>query len=264
MNAIGKIAGDFLGICRVLGFGYALRWMIAIAVHFREVLAERNLQPADRAMGVGPFHLTMRRYGAEFKITGAGAFSGIREMYVRDTYLRAGMLRIDDGDVVVDLGANMGNFTNLALAHGNGVRVVAVEPNSELIGAFWQSISTNVGFKERASLVRTFLGFHGEKQAQMDAMPECKGASMLTEAEFIKLAAIERVDFLKCDIEGGEFGLLGPKSALLRMTRKLAVEVHSFAGDVRGFIDMLGDQGFEVRNVQQDPDGTATVLASRR
>jgi hypothetical protein len=64
-------------------------------------------------------------------------------------------------------------------------------------------------------------------------------------------------------IEGGEFGLLHRESALLGMTRELAVEVHAFAGNVHAFIHMLKEVRFTVRHIQRDPEGTATVLARR-
>jgi hypothetical protein len=85
----------------------------------------------------------------------------------------------------------------------------------------------------------------------------------MTEEELLEATSLKCVDFLKCDIEGGEFGLLHRESALLRMTRKLAIEVHAFAGDVQTFIHMLKEVGFTVRHIQRDPDGTATVLARR-
>lgn len=264
MQVLRKLFGDFFGIGAVLGFGYAIRWLFAIATRGREILAERNLQPADRRMGEGPFPVKMRRYAVEFLVAGKEAFSGIREMYVRDTYLRQGTLGIEDGDFVIDLGANMGNFTNLALAHGGNVRVTAVEPNSISNQTFWKSIGLNSGFKERTTLVRAFLGAPGETQSRLGAMPEYRDASFISEEEFIRSHGIDRVDFLKCDIEGGEFGLLGPESALLKMARKLAVEIHSFAGDVGKFIEMLQTHGFTIGHIQRDPDGTATVLAFKR
>jgi FkbM family methyltransferase len=254
MRLFKKLVSDFFGIVAVLGIGYAIRWLISIFLNSREIVAARNLRPADRSMGEGPFPINMRRYALRFLVTGEEAFSGIREMYVRDTYLRRGLLEIEDGDLVVDLGANMGNFTNLALAHGSKVRVLSVEPNGNSNEAFRQSLSLNNGFKERATLVRAFLGVPTNAESKLAAMPEYGGAAFLSEVGFVRDQDIDRVDFLKCDIEGGEFGLLGPESLLLRMARKLAIEIHSFAGDVDVFIEML----------RSHPDGTATVLASRR
>lgn len=184
-------------------------------------------------------------------------------MYVRDVYLGKGALRIADGDVVVDLGANMGNFTNLALACGTRVRVVAVEPNRQLNQTFWRSLSLNAGHVERVTLVRAFLGGTGDLLGEMLTRPEYLAAEFISEADLIEAGALSRVDFLKCDIEGGEFGLLKRGSALLGMTRKLAIEVHAFAGDVDQFIHMLVDEGFSILRTKRDPDGSATVLAVR-
>ena len=258
-----KLVGDLAGISHVLGLTYTLRWLAALVVTFPAILATHNLQPADRKMGIGPFDIRMRRYGVAFRVIGPSAFSGIREMYVRDAYLQRGALQIRDGDIVLDFGANMGNFTNLALAHGQRVTVIAVEPGREAISQCWQSISLNKGFSERVTLVRAFLGNPGSKQEQMSNEPQYEDAPCMTESDFIRVTGVARVDFLKCDIEGGEFGLLGPDSELLRMARQLAVEVHAFAGDVEAFIGMIEDSGFEIRHVKRDPDGTATVLAMR-
>lgn len=264
MRKVLRLVGDAAGISMVLGVGYALRWVMAILRGGREVRASGNLQAADRAMGPGPFRIVMRRYGAQFGVVGPGAFSGIREMYVRDSYLRHGTLRVADGDVVLDLGANMGNFTNLALACGTKVRVVAVEPSEELNRTFWRSVGVNRGHRERVTLLRAFLGGTGSIRAELLSAPQYRDAAVMTEAELLLAGALDRIDFLKCDIEGGEFELLHRDSALLGLTRKLAIEIHAFAGDVDQFIRMLVDAGFGIRSIKRDPDGTATVLATRK
>jgi hypothetical protein len=187
-------------------------------------------------------------------VWGESAVSSIREMYVRNVYLHNRLLQIRDGDVVVDLGANMGNFTNLALAHGSKVRVIAVEPNEELNQIFEQSVGQNPGHRERVQLIRAVLG---------DCGPLSFSAPAKTEAELIEAGCIERIDFLKCDIEGGEFELLKPESRLLAMTRSLAIEIHAFAGDVESFVQMLIEAGFSIRSRSDAPDGSCTVLAAR-
>jgi len=47
------------------------------------------------------------------------------------------------------------------------------------------------------------------------------------------------------------------------MTRKLAIEVYAFAGDLHAFIHMLKGVGFTVRHIQREPGATATVLVRR-
>ena len=127
--AVRKICTDFLGLMRVCGLAIAVQWIFALAFRVRTILKTRNLQVVDRALGAGPFAIKYPTATSRFVVFGEGVLSGVREMYVRDCYLRGGILAIRNGDNVVDLGANIGNFTNLALAHGDAVKVVAVEPN---------------------------------------------------------------------------------------------------------------------------------------
>lgn len=201
----------------------------------------------------------------DFPNTGRGAVSGIREMYVRDTYLRHGLLQIADGDVVVDLGANMGNFTNLALAHGPNVKVVAVEPSLAMNKSFVNSVNLNLGFIERTTLIRVFLGKPNKKIVGLIGDdPNYTDVPWIDEPELIARAGLGRIDFLKCDIEGGEFALLGKNSKLLSMAKSIAAEVHAFAGDVPAFLQILRDRGFAILDEQWAPDGSCTVLAKRK
>jgi len=215
-------------------------------------------------MGDGPFAIALDKYNCRFQIAGPGAFSGIREIYVRDVYLRDGWLQIRPQDVVMDLGANMGNFSALALAVDPSVRVIAVEPSQTMNERFRTSIGLNEGFLRRTLLIRGFVGSPSEKVARVIRNDQnYADVSWITEDELIERAGVTRIDFLKCDIEGGEFGLLGSDSKLLAMTRALACEVHAFAGDVRQFMENIGACGFVLGPVQQDPDGTVTFLAKR-
>jgi FkbM family methyltransferase len=264
MKFVKKLVGDFIGLCRILGLYHAFRWIALVLWNIFGIVKVKNLQPVDQAMGQGPFRVRIKRYDLDFFIAGAGAFSGIREMYVRDTYLRNGLLTIKDYDVVLDLGANMGNFTNLALAHGKSVRVISVEPSRRLNNEFKQSISLNSGFIERTQLLRAFLGAPTEKQDDVIDDKHYAGVAWISEDELLSSAQLTKIDFLKCDIEGGEYGLLHPKSKLLKMAKCIAIEVHKHAGDVEEFIKMLAAQGFEIKYIQRDPDGTATVLGMRR
>lgn len=104
------------------------------------------------------------KYGSEFKVLGSEAFSGIREMYARDVYLRGVLLNIEPGDIVVDLGANMGNFTCIALAADPTTHVIAIEPSRTMNKRFMESVGLNEGFLPRTRLVHAFIGAAGDKQ----------------------------------------------------------------------------------------------------
>jgi FkbM family methyltransferase len=263
-RTLQKLLFDFLGLARVCGVSVALKWLLSVVTSLGDVIRRGNLQAADRMVGEGPFTIKLKQYGAIFKIVGEGAVSGIREMYVRDTYLWNGLLRIKDGDTVVDLGANMGNFTNLALSCGKTARVIAVEPSSAMNAAFRKSVAMNAGYGERVILIRGFLGQSSDKQNSLISQDAnyCN-VPWITEAQLIKDGHLTHVDFLKCDIEGGEFELLTGESKLLAMTRSIAIEIHAFAGDVKEFIERLKFCGFAIVAAKYDPDGSATVLGKR-
>src|ERR1700677_758847 len=123
-RSIRIIASDFRGLCRVCGPIVALRWLLAIVLNIKACRRAGNLQPADAALGDGPFHARLRN--ARAILSGRQVLTGIREIWVRDPYLND-FLSIPENATVVDLGANMGLFTTLALASGGGVRVLAVE-----------------------------------------------------------------------------------------------------------------------------------------
>lgn len=260
-----KLATDFLGLARVCGVLTACRWLGCVGRYVVAIAKEGNLQAADKAMGEGPFSIALSQYGVSFAVLGDSAITGIREMYVRDTYLGGGLLRIHDGDIVVDLGANMGNFTNLALSCGKQVRVVAVEPSLAMNASFRRSVSLNSGYMSRVNLARAFLGEIPQTvQRAIDQDVNYHGAPWMSEADLIKEGHLTKVDFLKCDIEGGEFQLLTADSKLLAMTQTIAIEVHAFAGDVHEFIERLRRCGFGIVATKYDPDGTATVLGKRQ
>src|SRR5262249_33979286 len=143
-------------------------------------------------------------------------------------------------------------------------RVVAVEPSSGLNEAFRRSVGTNDGYVERVILIRAFLGQIPDKVRSVirEDVNYCD-APWITEAEFIRQGQLTKVDFLKCDIEGGEFALLTTESKLLSITRSIAIEIHAFAGNVSDFIKTLEFCGFAIMAAKYDPDGSATVLGKR-
>jgi hypothetical protein len=194
--ALKKLGGDCLGLQRVCGLPVAVRWVTALVGTFRQALQTRNLQAVDRGVGPGPFFIRYPTACRRFTGFGEGVLSGVHEMYVRDCFLRGGSLAIHDGDTVVDLGANVGNFTNLALAHGDAVRVIAVEPSRGLNDAFERSVGGNPGFRSRVALIRGFLGEPCEKQLSLTRDDQnYRDAEWLSETHFLEKAGIDRVDF---------------------------------------------------------------------
>ncbi len=261
MGHLKVIMSDAMGLARVCGPMVALRWLLAIATRFGEVRRKGNLQPADLAMGAGPY--TCRLGKARARLSAPKVVSGIREIWVRDVYLRGGFLTINDGDQIVDLGCNKGNFTCLALGHGPAVRCVSVEVNTDQVARLRSQLELN-GFADRTQVVHAFVG---RDRAQSEKLRDLigdagRGVEIISEDELIERCGIERIDFLKCDIEGSEFDLLTEDSRLLAMTRQIGIEVHKDVGDAEAFLAMLERQGFEVNRGMENHE--AIVVTARR
>jgi FkbM family methyltransferase len=248
MNWFAKIASDAAGIARVCGWPTALRWLACIGARFGAILKTKNLQPADLAMGDGPFQV--RRAQASAMLTGTQVFSGIREIWVRDVYLKIDFLSFPPNALVVDLGANLGVFTTMALAQSPNVRVIAVEASNQLLGSLQRSVASN-GWSNRLVATRAFIGkFTRTQEAALKQGSDYAEAPILSEAELIARNQIAKIDFLKCDIEGSEFFMLEPGSRLLAMTDRLAIELHGWGGDIELFLTTLKEIGFEIGHLE--------------
>ncbi len=239
---LAKLLGDFKGIVRVAGPATAVRWLACVAATFPAALRTRNLLAADRLMGTGPFKV--RHAIGRAVLTGDQAFSGLREIWVRDVYARDGFLEIPDGGTVVDLGANMGNFSAMALAANPTARLIGVEPSSQLAAKWAATIAAN-GFGDRATLCRAFMGEFTDKQRNDFANDPAYGdAPIISEEDFLATYKIDRIAFLKCDIEGSENFMTEPKSRLLDIADRVAIELHDFGGDPQAFLDEMKRRGF--------------------
>lgn len=260
VNYLKTIGRDAKGIAMACGRWVALRWLWSILLTFSECLKARNLQPADRRMGDGPFAVI--REGARAKLAGRQVFSGIREIWVRDVYLKNNYLKIAPGALVVDLGANMGNFTNLALAQHDDVRVIGVEPSLSLSNMIRESLRIN-GHTHRGTVKRAFVGTKTKVQISVAADSDYCDAEFVSESAFLNEFNIQRIDFLKCDIEGSEFFMLEPESKLLSITKNLAIEVHPTGGSVKDFLDFVRATGFEIGSLVEDGTGACIALCRR-
>jgi FkbM family methyltransferase len=264
MKKISNLFYDLLGFYRICGSKFATKYLFYLILNIFKVFKRGDLIVIDRLMGIGPFKIKFKK-NIHFKIQGFGSVSGIRELYIRDVYLRNGKIKISDGSLILDLGANMGNFTNLALSHGSGINVIAVEPNLTLNQQFYSSLSLNSNFLERAKLFRAFIGVPNiEIQKELTKNPDYFDVPFVDENFILQQTNSRFVNLLKCDIEGGEFSLFNTESKLLKTTHYFVGEIHAFAGDVKAFLSILERNSFEIIHTDWAPDGSCTVLAKNK
>lgn len=258
-SRLQKITGDLAAVRRQLGLTSAIRYLAALVVKAPTIIREGNLQPADRMMNQGGV-LTYRHPACDIRLSD-GDFSGAREMYLRDVYGMAGTLKIAANGLVVDLGANVGHFSVLALRSNPTARLIAVEAAADFAAPFHATMERN-GVSDRAQLCRAFIGHNGPLQQEVSTDPRYRDAEWIDEDAFIARYKIADIDLLKIDIEGSEYAFMDPSSRLLSMARQLALEVHGFAGDAHAFIAGVQSKGFKILSI--DWDGDSCIALARR
>lgn len=159
---------------------------------------------------------------------------------------------IRPGDVVLDVGANVGVFSRRAEERGAS-RVIALEPvtpthdvcvlnRGPKTEIYKLGLSDVTSFPEFV-LHTNFTHIGGGSSMTPGETREIihrERALCLNVNEFFDSGLFDRVDFLKVDIEGGEYGVFREirDEHLLKM-RCVALELHSIFDDVQEYQDAL-------------------------
>jgi len=171
---------------------------------------------------------------------GTGDIAGLQEIFINGNYdLPAPVATALEGLAkkgplsIVDLGANIGLFPLTAYARFGRVRVVSFEPdpdNARVLDltrrandreADWELVQACAGASSRR--VRFRAGLHMESRVVEDGDRDAAELQMID--VFPRLTG---VDWLKMDVEGGEWEILGdPRFAALEIP-VIALEYHSF------------------------------------
>lgn len=178
---------------------------------------------------------------------GGGVFGLAREIYGRQVYFAQPGFRLKSGDVVVDLGANVGVFTTLAARIAS--KVIAVEAQS----GFIEQIGANLALNDVADKVSIEFGLIGPESGVFSDVERLRSSShfkelppVLSMNELLAQHKVQLVDFLKIDIEGSEFHLFRDNPEWLRRVKKVAMEVHPEFGNVDHLVAALAAQDFKV------------------
>lgn len=134
--------------------------------------------------------------------------------------------RLEPGDLVVDVGANVGNHT-LYLAAVAGCKVEAFEPNAELCRAVLDSVSLN-GLEGRVRVHAVGVGREPARARFGEALPDNLGAQRLAVGDGdVEIVALDGFTFdqpvrlIKIDVEGMEMDVLDGARALVERDRPM-------------------------------------------
>lgn len=245
-----KLLSRIAQVWTLCGAAFGVRYILSVLMNLHSILRRRNLQPADAAMkGTVTVNFRGRPVVVPFSETDrlnviandGPTFASIREILGDEVYLR-GFRRLDDVKTFVDLGANRGMVSLMAAAGLGATKVVSVEAQKEYSPCFEVLAEANGLRPEQRQRVVKFAGATDD-------------ASTITVDGLCRQFDLEHIDFLKCDIEGGENEVvLGGAPPFWSRVGLVAMELHPEAGTrTDEIISTLAVDGFHVSLT--DPDG---------
>lgn len=168
-------------------------------------------------------------------------FGNIRELCGRDCYFAPFKFNEKAG-TFLDLGANRGMVSILALACLGADRAIGVEPQAKYNPVLELLLEANNFSSDRAPRYNRFL-----TGPSAEAANPAQNISIET---IRKEQGVDRFWFVKMDIEGGEVDVFRDPAWLAHVDN-LAMEVHHVAGDLSLIPEALKSQQFEFVAVDQ-------------
>jgi FkbM family methyltransferase len=167
---------------------------------------------------LGRATIRVRRQGQVLHIgagNGQGAWQAISGLEY-EPELRQLLARIRPGDVIIDIGANVGSYTlRCARRTGPGGRVIAIEAMAANAALLERNIAAN-GLKnvrvvacaigDKPGRVALYSKGHSSstRLSEGDSFSAVAEAEMITGDSLIEIHGLTRVDWIKMDIEGAE------------------------------------------------------------
>jgi FkbM family methyltransferase len=140
-----------------------------------------------------------------------------KEIFEDNAYER--FFEVEEGDIVVDLGASLGPFTYKILPK-NPKQCYVVEPLTYHINI----LHKNVG-EDNVKIIQGAISDKKKLEITWDNITETPPT--FTFKEFLNDNKINKIDFLKCDCEGGEYDVFQPSNIdFLKTIPKIVTEFH--------------------------------------
>jgi len=209
-----------------------------------ETIIVNDILPRLRPVSFEPFDCSYRNY---------------IEFFADDIY---GSFNLNDLDLVLDIGANIGLFAKY-MYDKKAKRVILVEANPLLD----KSIDTVLAEDNERSKVYLAPLFEEKKEIEfrysstnstigtlvMDAsvsgyeeLDSVVELETITMDQIIQENDINRISLFKCDIEGGEYDLIESLTAnQMNMIDRFLVEFHQNKGQLQTMVNKLESYGFE-------------------
>jgi FkbM family methyltransferase len=134
---------------------------------------------------------------------------------------------IQEGDVVVDLGACVGFFTCHALDHGAS-KVYAVEANREHLRTLCHNVADHWIDHYKSPVIPIHAAIGKKDRYALNYYGENVDAPRMSLMDLVYQHQIHHIDYLKIDIEGAEFDIFTQENMLYLQNhvKHMSVEFH--------------------------------------
>ncbi len=200
-------------------------------------------------------HVRCRRHGIEWELD---LDEGIDlSIYLLGAFeprvLRAYTPLIPPGATIFDIGANIGAHTlHFARLAGPAGRVFAVEPTDYAVAKLRRNLELNPALSPRVTLRQCFLaadrstkppaevpsswpvgdGYTNPREGAVGRFQPATGAVATTADDFCAAAGVDRIDFVKIDVDGNEYSVLtGFGASLARFRPSILIELAPYQYD---------------------------------
>lgn len=205
-----------------------------------------------------PLTIRLRGSGLQFCVRTAMDVWVIKETCLDRDYEKVAPLQ--DGWTIIDIGAGLGDFTAYAAQRCPHGRVFAYEPFPESFALLQQNVSLNTlsnvearprAIADRPGPLALNIGIgeavqHSTTQSGVNTIE----VQAITLQQVFSEHGLVRCDFLKMDIEGGEYAILrGVEAGVLKRVQRIVLEYHDNtpAGKHDELVRLLQANGFQVQ-----------------
>jgi FkbM family methyltransferase len=242
---VDRFFNELTGVYQIGGKRLFLKYLFAICRRIDQVVDEKSLKPADDL--IAGKKICLRHFNKQVLVD-SKHFGLVREIYCSRIYFPPlSGFEIQDTDTVVDLGCNVGIFTVLSAKIAK--HVIALDAQSK----FLDELKGNLAQNNCLNKVKVQLALVGSKTGALAEESQLRTAShyndlppKLSMNEICHIQELDKIDFLKMDIEGSEFDLFSECNEWLELVGRIAMEVHQKYGEINSIIRILMDWGFQV------------------
>jgi len=170
---------------------------------------------------------------------------------------------------ILDLGGNVGIFGVWAALHWPGCRVTAFEPDPMSAARYRECVATNgLDWTVEEACACAFTGKVGfSAGAQTSSAISLETSASLVDAIDV-LPYFAQADFIKMDIEGGEWDILLDKRFLLTTASVIVLEYHPYLCPVEDPRDLairrLHGAGFQIQEIFADVEAKVGMVWAYR